>query len=533
MESNKFKIEDGILVDYTGDDEIIEIPVSVSIIGKAVFKEKSAKKLIISNSVKIIGKEAFLYSKIDEIIMNDGVLIIEERAFWGAKCNKIIFSKNLIEIQGGAFGVFEVKNSEKIELPETIRRIGNYAFGFSKLQVALPQNIKEIEESIYAGTEIKEIRIPSKINIIPEYSFGSCKNLERVVIENATKDLNKYIDYDEDGNVKIETITSTTKIGEEAFSRCERLKEVIFPNTITEIGKMAFFGCDSLKKVNIITTNENCLNIASDSFKASGLEELDIFSTGCLNIQDGMFMWKDWGNLNKIKIIGTENSKINIGIESFKDCSNLKTINIVTEGRVNINIEAFEYCSDLEEVHIIADGGINIGESAFEHCHSLKILNIQSKYGEIRIESGAFESCNLLHTINIKSLVETLISKRAFYYCESLKTINCDGTISLMDSIPISDCTQQEIIEIINNPIKIYEILNSKNEEYNEKQNIYEDTENNKAELFKKEQIEKILKKLEQINESIQNLSDDNSDYSISLNSDTVEDIIEGIWDIL
>ena len=54
MENEKFKIKDGILTEYTGNDEIIQIPNTVSVIGEGVFLEKIARKIIIPNSVKII-----------------------------------------------------------------------------------------------------------------------------------------------------------------------------------------------------------------------------------------------------------------------------------------------------------------------------------------------------------------------------------------------------------------------------------------------------------------------------------------------
>ena len=60
MENEKFKIKDGILTEYTGNDEIIQIPNTVSVIGEGVFLEKIARKIIIPNSVKIIEKNKVL-----------------------------------------------------------------------------------------------------------------------------------------------------------------------------------------------------------------------------------------------------------------------------------------------------------------------------------------------------------------------------------------------------------------------------------------------------------------------------------------
>lgn len=369
MENEKFKIKDGILTEYTGNDEIIQIPNTVSVIGEGVFLEKVARKIIIPNSVKIIEKNAFRECGISEIIMNDGVVTIGEYAFKHAYCNNITFSKNLKEIQAHAFDFFLFCDLEihKIELPESIIKIGDSAFSSCEWLVTLPSSVKEIGKGAYSSTEMQEIIIPSKINIIPERAFEGCPNLEKVVIENAKMDVVSYYDDYTEGIEdieKIETVVSATKIKNMAFADCENLKEVIFPKTLTEIGSNAFSWCISLKKVNIIT-QEVPLNIETDAFLNSGLEELYICNTSYLNIQYGAF--KNLPNLKKIKIIGTEYSNICIDSNAFENCSRLEEINIVTKGRINIKSNAFSNCNELEEINIIAQE-INIGDYAFEGC---------------------------------------------------------------------------------------------------------------------------------------------------------------------
>lgn len=139
MGNEKFKIENGILTEYTGNDEIIQIPNTVSVIGEGIFKEKVASKVIIPNSVKIIEKNAFRKCGIGEIIMNDGVIIIGEYAFEHARCNAITFSKNLKEIKAHAFESFLFYDLKihKIELPESIIKIGDSAFSNCQCLVVL------------------------------------------------------------------------------------------------------------------------------------------------------------------------------------------------------------------------------------------------------------------------------------------------------------------------------------------------------------------------------------------------------------
>lgn len=531
MENEKFKIKNGILTEYIGNDEIIEIPNTVSVIGEGVFRKRIAEKIIIPNSVKIIEKNAFRDCGIGEIIMNDGVIIIGEYAFAKARCNSITFSKNLREIQANAFYFFRFYHLEiqKIELPESIIKIGDNAFSCCEWLVTLPSSVQKIGKGVYSDTEMQEIKIPSKTNIISEYAFYNCSNLEKVIIENATMDIVSYYDdykKQKEDIEKIETIISNTKIKNSAFRECENLKEVVFPNTLTEIGIYAFSGCTSLKRVNII--NNKHLKIDIFAFCDSGLEELYIFNTESLNIESSAF--ENLPNLKKIKIIGTEHSNIYIEMSAFENCQRLEDINIVTKGTVNIGNSAFKNCNELEEINIIADG-INIGNRAFEECTLLKRLNLQAGIIGTSIENYAFFNCSLLHTVNISPNSTVNIYEDSFEGCSSLENINWGNLISLKKSIPLLRCTPEEIMAIIKNPEEIQISLKSRNEaNYYETRNTY-DKDN--EELQRKEHVDQILQKLDEIDQSIKKSSNSKSNSNISLDSNTIEDIIDGIWDIL
>lgn len=535
MENEKFKIKNGILTKYTGctgNDEIIEIPNTVSVIGEDVFRKIIAKKIIIPNSVKIIEKNAFRECGISDIIMNDGVIIIGESAFCKACCNSITFSKNLREIQANAFDFFKFYHLEiqTIELPEGIIKIGDNAFDDCQWLVTLPTTVREIGAGAYSNTEMREIKIPSKINVISDCAFDSCLNLEKVVIENATMDIVSYYDdykKDIEDIEKIETVVSTTKIKNRAFWRCENLKEIVFPNTLAEIGRNAFSFCASLKRVSIIT-NEVPLKIETDAFSDSGLEELYICNTSNLNIQYRAF--GNLPNLKKIKIIGTNNSSICIDSNAFENCQRLEEINIVTKGSVNIDSSAFENCNELEEINIVANG-IDIGNRVFENCTMLKRLNLKADVLGTSIGKYAFLNCSLLHTVNILPNVTIYLYENSFEGCSNLENINCGNIILLKKDIPLFRCTHEEVMNIIKNSEEIQISLKSR-----EKANYYESQntcDKDREELQKNEKVEEILEKLDEINKSIKESSKNKEYSSTSLDYNTIESIIDGIWDIL
>lgn len=534
MENEKFKIENGVLIEYTGNDEIIEIPNTVSVIGEAVFKNKFANKVIIPNSVKIIEKHAFRESGFAEIIMNDGVMIIKEAAFWWGRCRSITFSKNLKEIHDNAFYCFQCYEVEiqKMELPEGVIKIGNGAFENADWLVTIPSSVKEIGRQAYSGIDMEELVIPSKINTISEEAFSYCRNLEKVVIENATIDWVSYHRRDDFATEKeeeleeVEVLEGVTEIKRSAFSRCEKLREITFPNTLKEIGRNAFCGCSSLKRVNIIVNQ--FLDIDYKAFEESGLEELYICVTKSLTIKENAFEGLE--SLRKVKIIGTQTSNVTIEYCAFENCQRLEKVDIVTDGKVEIGNYAFKNCRELEEINIVGTG-IDIGECSFEECALLRKINLKPGYLDVHIKWRAFYNCCLLETVNVLANCLMRIEEYSFEGCESLERINGEVMISFDKSIQLYSCTKEEIVKVIKNSDEIEVSLKSRSQENDyEIQNSYDKSE----ELSEAtERIEEILTKLEEIDESLKILSKNKGSSNVSLSRETIDDLVDGIWDIL
>ena len=77
-----FTIVDGVLTKYTGNEEEVTIPDSVSWIGSSAFWGcRGVKRVIIPDSVKTIGDEAFRGSGLTQITIGNGVTKIGDYAF--------------------------------------------------------------------------------------------------------------------------------------------------------------------------------------------------------------------------------------------------------------------------------------------------------------------------------------------------------------------------------------------------------------------------------------------------------------------
>lgn len=119
-----------------------------------------------------------------------------------------------------ADSAFKNCNSIKgIEFPETVTRIGTYAF---------------------YGSTIREVEIPSTVREIGNYAFSGCKYLASIEVDedNANYSSSSGILYNKAGSTLITYPAGKT----ENF--------VNIPREVDTIANMAFYKCSSIKKVN-------------------------------------------------------------------------------------------------------------------------------------------------------------------------------------------------------------------------------------------------------------------------------------------
>ena len=146
---------------------------------------------------------------------------------------------------------------------------------------------------------------------------------------------------------KVTIEASITRIPDSAFSNCDSLKDIIFPNTIQEIGIQAFYNCTGLTSVCIPDSVEK------------------------------------------------------IGMLAFSNCENLKSITLPrNEKFTEINFQAFFNCIQLEAV-IIPDTVQMLGYGAFENCSSLTVMSLPESVTEIC--AAVFSGCNNLKDIYIQN----------------------------------------------------------------------------------------------------------------------------------
>lgn len=267
---------------YHGKGENVEIPENiygcpVTDIDHASCKIKNVKTLTIPGSIKKVPANVF-----------DGSDVLET----------VIFKEGVEEILGfsGYYGAFgSCKNLKTVELPSTLKVIGNHAFYYCKAlkEIKFPAGIELIEICAFQHSGLTNVDLSgiSDKAEIEEKAFGWCENLETVKLNNGLKE-----------------ILSNT------FAYCKALKDIEIPNTVTYIGERAFEGCESLKSIILPTSLKD---IRNNCFNGSPMEEL-IIPYGTVSV--GFDLFKDNNLLKAIYVPDTVTQMWTSPIENCPNC---------------------------------------------------------------------------------------------------------------------------------------------------------------------------------------------------------------------
>lgn len=238
---NDFKIEDGVLIGYTGWEKAVVIPDTVEIIGEFAFREN-----------------AYLES----VVIPDSVKQIERFAFKG--CHAL----------------------RKLEIPTSVVSIGFYAVAdcgkLSELSVAKGNEryisrgnciIDRRENSLVLGCGSSIIPSDGSVTAIGEFAFASCVSLESIVIPRGVRQIRDYafvdcynldsVIFSDTPNPEAPWLCPTDYIGCHAFEGCACLRSIEIPRAVSCIGERAFFGCEALKSV---TASDRLCCIGKEAF---------------------------------------------------------------------------------------------------------------------------------------------------------------------------------------------------------------------------------------------------------------------------
>ena len=135
--------------------------------------------------------------------------------------------------------------AKEVQLPSTLKSIGNYALAYNTEieSYRIPFGVKSIGASAFENCiSMKEVDIPDTVTIINKSAFKQCYKLESVLIPHSVTSIGNYAFHRclELSSAKFESLSTLEKIGNYAFQNCPELTELTVPAYAT-VGKL-FYG---------------------------------------------------------------------------------------------------------------------------------------------------------------------------------------------------------------------------------------------------------------------------------------------------
>ncbi|MBE6699125.1 MAG: leucine-rich repeat domain-containing protein [Ruminococcaceae bacterium] len=445
------------------------------IANSALYANQSITAIELPNSVKYIGKNAFAGSNILSIVTGSGILHISDQAF--------LFCNKLIDVVLGSYDYVEQTLKES-----SLQSIGNYAFmNCSKLaRIQIPETVKEIGSYAFRNTELFHNALTGAVyadNWIVDYNDTVTEN---IVVDKGTVGIARYAFYNLQELKSIKIDNSVKYIGKGAFYNCTALQKVTFPDALERIEDYTFYNCSSLKLTSLppmlreigrsafymcgVTNNDpndtdsdrleipaGVTYIGDFAFFGCGYRRADSISgetetsgIDMLVIGDrveyiGKCAFRDFASLKSVIIGGT----LMIGDKAFYDCSSLEEITVKNK-LVTIGDKAFYRCTGLKTA-MFPDTLKTIGNYSFYKCEALTaafvgnglekignfaflgdilLSNLQIPTTVLSIGEQAFRDCGSLPSLALgKNLL--FIGAHAFYSCHQLTLyVDTDATVS-------------------------------------------------------------------------------------------------------
>ncbi len=193
--------------------------------------------------------------KIKKVVIEEGVTKLGHYAFYELKnLTEVQLSNSLESIGYSVF--YGCENLTTLDLPEKLKYVYNLAFSYSGItELIFPEGMKEIRDMEYTKN-LKKIEIPNTVTKLG--SFYGCSSLESIVIPDSVN--NFYADFSNCTSLKTCVLPDSLFGGR--FDDCSSLEEIIIPS-----GKIIYPGFENCTSLKSVTIGENVTEISSWVFR--------------------------------------------------------------------------------------------------------------------------------------------------------------------------------------------------------------------------------------------------------------------------
>ena len=185
---------------YNGTGGAVVIPseingVAVTTIGDWAFDRKQLTSITIPDSVTTIGQRAFSMNQLENVTIGNSVTTIESRAFFDNQLTRVTIPNSVTTIQVGAFMgnplnnitiasgntayitrdsfllsydqsqlILFFGNERNVTIPDSVSRIGTWAFAEKQLESAIiPNSVTFIDSWAFEDNQLTSITIPNSV----------------------------------------------------------------------------------------------------------------------------------------------------------------------------------------------------------------------------------------------------------------------------------------------------------------------------------------------------------------------------------
>ncbi len=305
----------------------------------------------------------------------------------------IQFPNSLIEIGDECF--MSMRRLEKIILPDSVTKIGNYAFsGCSAKQIRLSRRLEEIGVGAFINCDLDFLIIPDSVKKMGKHAFNTVE--------------------DEYG----------------LRGKTERIKYLRFPKKLGKLDLTYYRGILKEGDTAVLPQEVESLVLGYyDGYNNVRLKDVDFVMPNKFNFSDH-WIYPKIHSANEIvdnpQLYTFRNSK---GLKQLQDNlnsiyetkGNIKELNLKNDeepiGRRKIEMSDVDI-DNFKEPGLVIDGTDVIGEFAFSELQNVEEIIIRE--GVKSIERGAFAFCPNLKRVVLPKSLES-IGSRAFWGCESLE----------------------------------------------------------------------------------------------------------------
>lgn len=224
-------------------------------------------------------------------------------------------------------------------------------------------------------------------------AFSGCNRLSELILPQSITTLERNC-FSGTGLTSMTIPSNVTEISRSAFEGCSKLESVVLPEGFTKIGVSAFYDCDKLTTMPIPATVKQIGNAAFGGCTA--LTEVDFLGTviDWMQIEFADEGANPCSNGAALKCKGREVVAINVMPKvgklrpyAFSGCTSLVSVDIM-DGITEIGTKAFSNCTSLESITFPDHGLTSISEWAFQGCETLKKVMIPSVEMFLSVEMG-------------------------------------------------------------------------------------------------------------------------------------------------